>query len=217
MRGVIIDLDGTIIKSEIAIEKIFKKLLSKYIFLRLDDNWKDGISLGGEDLIQKAFGSSTKNKTKILKEFRKEYGKVKHKQSHLYYGALKFLKFFKKNNIKVFLCTNKPAQLVKKILNDLKIEQYFSKIWCKDQRSLKKPSLQLANYIKSYFKTFGIKNYIMIGDSEVDIRLSEFLGRNCELWIYKKGYFINKKKINRYYTFTYNDFNFRKIKSILIE
>ena len=34
MRGVVIDLDGTIIKSEIAIEKIFNKLLSKYNFLK---------------------------------------------------------------------------------------------------------------------------------------------------------------------------------------
>ena len=216
MRGVIIDLDGTIIKSEIAIEKIFKKLALRYNFLKLNANWKDGISLGGEHLIQKAFGSSAKNKIKTLKEFRKEYIKVKHKQSHLYYGVLKFLKFFKKNNIKVFLCTNKPAKLVKKILNDLKIESYFNKIWCRDQFNLKKPSLKLAKYIKSYFKTFGIKKYIMIGDSEVDISLSKFLGRNCELWIYKKGYLLNKKKIVGSYTFTYNFYNLRKIKSILI-
>jgi beta-phosphoglucomutase-like phosphatase (HAD superfamily) len=58
MRGVIIDLDGTIIKSEIAIEKIFNKLLSKYKFLKLNTNWKDGISKGGTYLIKKAFGIS---------------------------------------------------------------------------------------------------------------------------------------------------------------
>jgi len=217
MRGVIIDLDGTIIKSEIAIEKIFNKLLSKYNFLTLRTNWKDGISKGGIYLIKKAFGSSVKNKAKILKEFRELYKKIKHENSDLYHGVLKFLKFLKKNNIKVFLCTNKPNYLVKKILKDLKISSYFSKIWCRDELSLKKPSLKLANYIKDYFKKINIKKYVMMGDSEVDIKLSNFFGKDCALWIFKNGYLIKNKDIDKYYLFTYNDYNLRKLKLLINE
>ena len=217
MRGIVIDLDGTIIKSEIAIEKIFNKLLSKYNFLKLNPDWKDGISKGGIYLIKKAFGSSVKNKAKILKEFREEYKKVKHTKSDLYCGVLKFLKFFKKNNIKVFLCTNKPSYLVRKILNDLKINSFFCKIWCRDQLSLKKPSLKLANYIKNYFKGLNIEKYMIIGDSEVDIKLSNFFGKDCVLWVFKNGYLINDKRIDNYHLFTYSDFNFRKIKLIINE
>jgi phosphoglycolate phosphatase len=215
MRGVIIDLDGTIIKSEIAIEKIFNKLLSKYKFLKLNPNWKDGISKGGTYLIKKAFGVSVKNKAKMLEEFRELYKKIKHENSDLYCGVLKFLKFFKKKDIKVFLCTNKPNYLVKKIIKDLKINSYFSKIWCRDELSLKKPSLKLAIYIKDYFKNLNITKFVMIGDSEVDIKLSNFFGEDCVLWIFENGYLIKKKNIDNYYLFAYDDYNFRKIKSII--
>jgi phosphoglycolate phosphatase len=85
----------------------------------------------------------------------------------LYPGFLEYLQVLKKKNIKTAICSNKPSQLVEKVLTHHKIEQYFEFTLADNGLLPKKPSpegvLQILNWAQ-----VGPKQAILVGDSRFD-------------------------------------------------
>ena len=167
IKAIIFDLDGTLIDSDQDILKIinfirFNYLNKKKVQINKIANYT---AKGGNDLIKKTI---SKNKTKIyLNLFRDLYKNQKIRKSLVQPGVIKFFKFLKSKNIKIYICTNKPKFLTSKIINSTNLVKYISKYFCSDEYFYKKPDksffLKIIKLIKIH------KNKILyIGDSLID-------------------------------------------------
>ena len=164
---VIFDLDGTIVdsgKTVLRILNVIRRQLNVSV-MEFSEISKV-LSLGGRHLIETALGP-TVNSQEYLQHFRALYLNDSLFGEELYPGFLDYLHALKKNNIKTAICTNKPSQLVQKVLKHHKIEQYFEFILADNGLLPKKPSpeglLQIVNWAQ-----IDPKQAIMIGDSRID-------------------------------------------------
>lgn len=164
---VIFDLDGTIVdsgKTVLRILNVIRRQLNVSV-MEFSEISKV-LSLGGRHLIETALGP-TVNSQEYLQHFRALYLNDSLFGEELYPGFLDYLHALKKNNIKTAICTNKPSQLVQKVLTHHKIEQYFEFILADNGLLPKKPSpeglLQIVNWAQ-----IDPKQAIMIGDSRID-------------------------------------------------
>lgn len=164
---VIFDLDGTIVDSG----KTVLKLLN---FIRLQLNMplmefseiSRVLSLGGHNLIKVALGSAV-NSQEYLDYFRELYLEDSLSEEELYPGFLDYLHLLKKNHVKTAICSNKPANLVEKVLAHHQIGQYFEFILADNGLLPKKPNPDGLLHILRWSQTHP-KNAILIGDSRID-------------------------------------------------
>ena len=164
---VIFDLDGTIVDSGKTVLRLLNDIRRQLNVSVMEfSEISKVLSLGGRHLIETALGP-TVNSHEYLQHFRAFYLNDSLFGEELYPGFLDYLHALKKNNIKTAICTNKPSQLVQKVLKHHKIEQYFEFILADNGLLPKKPSpeglLQIVNWAQ-----IDPKQAIMIGDSRID-------------------------------------------------
>ena len=121
----------------------------------------------------------------MTKEFIDYYSKNIDKGSKLLPGALDFLKWAKKKNISMAVCTNKQERLAVDLLKKLKLDMYFEYIAGADTFKFNKPD---PRHLTNVIEIIGgdLKKTIMIGDSEVDANSAE--NANLPFILVKDGY-----------------------------
>ena len=204
IKGIIFDLDGTLIDSDKDIEKIVN-------FIRKNNLNKKKIninriarytSIGGDLLIKKLI--SNKDYKIYLKIFRKLYQKLKIRKRLIIPSLIDLLKFIKSQKIKIYICTNKPYILTKKIINKTPLKKFVTKYFCSDKYKLKKPNKKFFTIILNKIK-LRKHQIIYIGDSMVDYNfcknsdISFFLFKNKRV-TYPKKIYLNMLKANRVFS-----------------
>ncbi|MBF0206334.1 MAG: HAD family hydrolase [Oligoflexia bacterium] len=113
----------------------------------------------------------------IVSAFKDIYDASPLSNTLLFDGALDLLKFSKKNDINTFIATNKRLVAVKRIIQQLGIEDYFMEIIAADSMQIAStapphPFLSKKEMICTLINKFSlpIDNTWMVGDSELDIR-----------------------------------------------
>jgi phosphoglycolate phosphatase-like HAD superfamily hydrolase len=95
------------------------------------------------------------------------------------------LKLLLENNVKIGICTNKASRLVHKIINELKIDQYFDIVIAGDDLPVSKPNpLHLLTCLERL--NISINDAIFVGDSTVDHRTA--ISANVKFAFYQRGY-----------------------------
>ena len=201
IKGIIFDLDGTLIDSDKDIEKIVN-------FIRKNNLNKKKINInkiasytsaGGDFFIKKLI--SNKNYKLYLKIFRILYQKLKIRKKLIIPGSIDLLKFIKFKKIKIYICTNKPYILTKKIINQTPLKKFVTKYFCSDKYQLKKPDKKFFTIILNKIK-LRKHQIIYIGDSVIDYNfcknsdISFFLFKNKRI-TYPKKIYSNMLKANR--------------------
>ena len=214
IKGIIFDLDGTLIDSDKDIEKIVN-------FIRKNNLNKKKIninriasytSIGGDLLIKKLI--SNKDYKIYLKIFRKLYQKLKIRKKLIIPSLIDLLKFIKSKKIKIYICTNKPYILTKKIINKTPLKKFVTKYFCSDKYKLKKPNKKFFTIILNKIK-LRKHQIIYIGDSMVDYNfcknsdISFFLFKNKRV-TYPKKIYLNMLKANRVFSDYKKIFNLKK-------
>ena len=204
IKGIIFDLDGTLIDSDKDIEKIVN-------FIRKNNLNKKKIninriasytSIGGDLLIKQLI--SNKDQKIYLKIFRKLYQKLKIRKKLIIPSLIDLLKFIKSKKIKIYICTNKPYILTKKIINKTPLKKFVTKYFCSDKYKLKKPNKKFFTIILNKIK-LRKHQIIYIGDSMVDYNfcknsdISFFLFKNKRV-TYPKKIYLNMLKANRVFS-----------------
>jgi phosphoglycolate phosphatase len=126
-----------------------------------------GRSIWGQ--AKKEFGKidDQKIKTEMVKEFVSFYGNNIIKESTLINGVKEFLKWCKKKNISMGVCTNKQEHLAIDLLKKIGIYDYFEYVAGHNTFDYCKPD---PRHLTSIIEILDgdIKKTLMFGDSEVD-------------------------------------------------
>jgi len=175
---ILFDLDGTLVDTAPDLMNAHNHVMKKFGYeSKSDDEIKSLIGKGADSMISRSLWKSAKIelkkiqekeiKQKMVNEFISFYGKNILVKSKLIDGVIDFLKWCKKNNISMAVCTNKQEHLATDLLKKIKINDYFEYVaGCNTFDYCKPDARHLTNVVE--IMDGDLKKTIMIGDSEVD-------------------------------------------------
>ena len=210
------DCDGTIINSGEDIADCVNAALKKFGYWEVSTG--ELISFTGDgarNLILRALARSTKNRFNLESDYNKSQFEQVYKyyidlyhanpvvKTHLYAGIKELLRVLKAKDKRVVLFTNKPETIAVRIFEKLGILEYFDLMIGPETRNSEgkpinlKPATDGLEYaMRELNKKFGADytkdNFIMIGDSDVDIIAGKAFG--CKT-VGLRGGIANKEKM----------------------
>ena len=172
------DLDGTLVDTAPDLMNAHNHVMRKFGYeTKSTDDIRKLVGQGAGSLIgrsvwgqaKKEFGQINDDKIKkeMVSEFIDFYGKNINVESKLATGVYDFLKWSKKNNISMGVCTNKQEHLAIDLLKKIKIFDFFEYVAGSNTFDFCKPDPRhLTNMIE--IMQGDLKKSLMIGDSETD-------------------------------------------------
>ena len=100
-----------------------------------------------------------------LSDFLDIYSAEAAELTYVFDGAKDALIDLCKQDIRLGICTNKPLQPTKIVLDQFGLSGFFDHITCGDQLSSRKPNPEMLYHIMA---AFGTDSCLFVGDSEVD-------------------------------------------------
>ena len=176
IKGVIFDLDGTLIDTTHEIQHIFNQLLESYSLpKRSFDFFKENIGNGVEDLLQKSLPSGySRNISPMLEKVKEIYSENLNKKSRPFEGIKEILDLLNENGIQIGIITNKMHHLAVRCVDTF--FPYYPLITIgAGHLHPKKPSPDSALVLAGEFKTKP-SEILFIGDSSVDIKTAKNAG-----------------------------------------
>lgn len=193
-RGIIFDMDNTLLSSEIDFEKMKYKifyLLQEYKVISQDENLKNH---SVSTLIEKAKKSKKYNNEINEKVWRviDEIETEGLKKASLEPGAKKILDELS-DNYTLAVFTNNSHTSASKALEKNKIDKYFTLIVTRKDIDALKPSPEGVLYIVNYYQYIDRSKWLFVGDSWIDGKSAieagvDFLAyKACEKELSRKG------------------------------
>ena len=175
---IIFDLDGTLVDTAPDLMNAHNYVMKKFGFeTKTSEDIKNLVGKGAKSLIGRSvWGQARKELSKVndekikkemVSEFVKFYGKNIINESTLINGVKEFLKWCKKENISMAVCTNKQEYLSNDLLRKIGIYDYFEYVAGSDTFDYCKPDPRHLTTVVEILDG-DLKKTIMIGDSETD-------------------------------------------------
>lgn len=179
-KCLILDFDNTLVKTidvhafswKCAIERVLNREVSI-------DNILADINYGMDILLNKY--QLTENESQLAQTYKKEiFAKNIHKTK-----VNTLLLYIIENNFfeKYIIASNSSKENINKIMAYHEINpDMFSMILSRDDINKKKPHPEMGNLIlETYKDSYTYSDYLMIGDSEVDLTFARKLGIKCKI------------------------------------
>ena len=211
---VLFDLDGTLIDTAPDLMNAHNHVMQKFGYeTKSTDEIRNLVGKGAASMIGRSLWNQARKelkkiddekiKSKMVNEFIDYYGKNIAVESKLLPGVLEFLKWCKKNNISMAVCTNKTEHLAVDLLKQINVYDYFEYVAGYNTFDYCKPDPRhLTNVIEII--QGELKKSIMIGDSETDSESAKAAG--LPFILVEDGY--TDKTINEiYHNHLIKDFN----------
>ena len=175
---VLLDLDGTLVDTAPDLMMAHNHVMKKFGYeSKTTEEIRNLVGKGAGVLIGRSIWGSAKKefskitdqkiKDEMVKEFIDYYGKNIVVESKLLNGVLDFLKWSKKNNISLAVCTNKQEHLAIDLLKKINVYNYFDYVAGSNTFDYCKPDPRHLTTVIEIMQG-DIKKSIMIGDSETD-------------------------------------------------
>ena len=176
VRGVIFDLDGTLIDSKLDLIHSVNAMLREMNRPQLAADTISGyIGHGAPQLVARALGGTAKEEElkHALQFFLGYYEEHKMDNTCAYPGVAETLAQL--GHLPMAVLTNKPERISVRILKSLGLAKYFRAIYGGNSFESKKPDPFGANKI---LQEFGIAagDALIVGDSEVDVQTARNAG-----------------------------------------
>jgi phosphoglycolate phosphatase len=175
---ILFDLDGTLVDTAPDLMNAHNHVMKKYGYpTKSTEEIRNLVGKGAGALIGRSIWGQAKKefhsvddrkiKDQMSKDFVNYYGKNIINESTLIEGVLKFLKWCKKENISMAVCTNKQEYLAIDLLKKIGIYDYFEYVAGSNTFDYCKPD---PRHLTSVIEILNgdIKKSLMIGDSETD-------------------------------------------------
>jgi phosphoglycolate phosphatase len=187
LKTIIYDFDGTIVDTAPVTVSLLNQLrkgmgktpirIDKHIHL---------LSLGGKDLIKHFLETDDWEEIEFyLEKFRSLSGALPGDVSPLYPNIKETLSMLKKNNKVIGICSNKPKNLIEKIISSFEIDKYFDFVLGGEDLVTKKPNPINLRYCIEKLKG-NRETSLFVGDSTVDQKTS--LNANVKFAFFSQGY-----------------------------
>ncbi len=190
-KGIIFDLDGTLIDSAPDLHAIANMVLNAHGHKPLTlETVASFIGNGIPKLVERCFDTAQSPLEgeafdKAVAMFLEEYAQAPAKYSTLYPGVLEALQELKDKGYKMGICTNKTESMAVLIVNEMGLAPFFDVITGGDRLPQKKPAPEpLINCAKEM--GCAPDEYVYIGDSEVDARTAKSAG--APFILFTEGY-----------------------------
>ena len=183
---ILFDLDGTLVNTAPDLMAAHNYVMKKFGYNTKNiEEIRNIVGLGAAVMIGRSLWRETKKelstitnqttKDAMVKEFLDFYGKNIVKESKLINGVYEFLKWAKKNNISMGVCTNKQEHLAVDLLKKIKIYDFFEYVAGRNTFEYCKPD---PRHLTSTIEIMSgdIKKSLMIGDSENDADAAKSVG-----------------------------------------
>ena len=211
---IIFDLDGTLVDTAPDLMNAHNYVMKKFGYeTKSTDDIRKLVGKGTKSLIGRSVWGQAKKelgkinddkiKKEMITEFINFYAKNIANESKLVNGALDFLKWCKKKNISLGICTNKQDYLAKDLLKKINVYDYFEYIAGSNTFEYCKPD---PRHITSMIEIMNgnIKKSLMVGDSENDSEAAKSAG--IPMILLKDGY-TDRNVDQIYYDHLINDFH----------
>jgi len=175
---ILFDLDGTLVDTAPDLMRAHNHVMTKFGYpTKSTDEIRNLVGKGAGALIGRSIWGQAKKefhsvndlkiKDQMSKEFVDYYGKNIISESTLINGVKEFLKWCKKQNISMAVCTNKQEHLSNDLLKKIGIYDFFEYVAGSDTFDYCKPD---PRHLTSVVEILDgdVKKTIMIGDSETD-------------------------------------------------
>ncbi len=172
IKGIIFDLDGTLVDSIEDITDAMNRVLSSQGFpLHSVDDYKYFVGKGLRELIIEALPKQNRSEETIEKCFdlmREDYGKNYLVKTKAYKGVNDLLDSLKEMNIKMSVLSNKVDEMTKQVVKEIFGGNTFDIVLGKTSRFPRKPDPAGALFIS---KQMGIdpENMAYLGDTNTDM------------------------------------------------
>ena len=175
---ILFDLDGTLVDTAPDLMRAHNHVMTKFGYpTKSTDEIRNLVGKGAGALIGRSIWGQAKKefhsvndlkiKDQMSKEFVDYYGKNIISESTLINGVKEFLKWCKKQNISMAVCTNKQEHLSNDLLKKIGIYDFFEYVAGSDTFDYCKPDPRHLTSIVEILDG-DVKKTIMIGDSETD-------------------------------------------------
>ncbi len=174
IRGVIFDLDGTLIDSYQAIYLSFRYAYESMGLPPLD--YEDARSVVGLGLTITFNDLLGRERTpEALRLFRERYWEVFPEHTHLLPGAREVVSELSRRGIRQAIATNKLGRFSRAIVRHFGLEELFVAVLGDEDVSLNKPDPEM---LLAAIEKLGLpkEEIIMVGDSLVDIQAAQNTG-----------------------------------------
>lgn len=170
-KNIIFDLDGTLIDSAGDVAHCLKKAYSVIPGFSNVEISESFIFIGPplNEIIKKITPDLTEEQTRIvIKQFRNCYDNSSFLKTKLYEGVYELIQNLKRHNIKMFITTNKPFFVTKKILKNLMIDDFDDVVSLDVVAGEKMDKTEMVSYL---INKWGIEKdtTLMVGDDASDI------------------------------------------------
>jgi phosphoglycolate phosphatase len=175
---ILFDLDGTLVDTAPDLMNAHNHVMKKYGYpTKSTEEIRNLVGQGAGAMLgrsiwgqaKKEFGKidDKKIKKEMVEDFVNFYGKNIVNESTLINGVKDFLKWCKKENISMAVCTNKQEHLAIDLLKKIGINDYFEYVAGHNTFDYCKPD---PRHLTSVIEILGgdVKKSLMIGDSETD-------------------------------------------------
>lgn len=172
--GLVFDLDGTLIDSEEQIIKSVNTIRAEHNFDFASDSWiSSRIGLPAQHLFED-LELSNSDVVELVTKFRSFLAQEVEKGSKIYPGVIDFLSSAKDLHIPMAVASNKPDDLLIKVLAHSHLQEYFIHM----QGTSNLPPKPSSKIIEECISQIGVNKVLMIGDRTEDMLAVSQL-QNC--------------------------------------
>jgi phosphoglycolate phosphatase len=202
---ILFDLDGTLVDTAPDLMNAHNFVMKKFGYpTKSTEEIRNLVGKGAGALIGRSIWGQAKKefhsvedmkiKDQMSKDFVSYYGKNIINESTLIEGVLDFLKWCKKENISMAVCTNKQEHLAIDLLKKIGIYDYFEYVAGSNTFDYCKPD---PRHLTSVIEILNgdVKKSLMIGDSETDANSAK--EANIPVILLENGY--TEKNSNEIY------------------